>query len=97
MKGRTIIHRTLQGADSNGACDMRITLGMVILKNGGRSFFWALENEAVSEHLYCPISANAYAMTMNRLVRQYRFKMPPARTIKNSCLVVQVFEACFYI
>lgn len=97
MKGRTIIHRTLQGAESNGACDMRIILGMTILKNGGRSFFWALENNATSEHLYRPISVNAYALTMNRLCRQYRFQMPPARTIKNSCLVAQVFETRFYI
>lgn len=97
MKGRTILHRTLHGAESNGACEMRIILGMVILKNGERSFFWALDNDAVSEYRYRPISMNAYALTMNRLIRQYRFQTPPVRTIKNSCLVSQVLETRFYI
>ena len=95
MNGRTILHRSLNGSESNGSTCMKIHLYMSIGEDGHTVYHWGLDNEATGHRWFTRISVFAYYRMKDRLSCNYRFRWLPVR--KADKHAAWVFEDVFYI
>lgn len=93
MNGRTVIHRTLQGRQSNASTSMRIHLYQSITPDGDIFYHWSLDNDGTGHHWFTRISYAAFRRLSERLSANYRFVYKPVRreTPKSACILEDVY------
>ena len=80
MKGRSIIHRALHGADSNASTEMRITLVDSMAQDGScHWYYWVLDNDATGHHWFKPLTDDKafFFMAQTMVQRGYTEHIAP--------------------
>ena len=95
MKGRTIIHRTLHGTESNASTSMRIHLYRSVTEDGLCFYMWELRNDATGHYWFKRISAETFRAIWMVLSARYRFKWLPMR--QASPKAARVFEDIYFV